>query len=170
MTIQGSILTAMMCFLLLLQCGRGEAMEHRSKEEALQDQQLRSLLKAQSSSEVSRVIEVAGRLKELRLECDVQLKGTRLPIACLETLQLEMSSGLIASTNAEKQSKWLNQLCSKRAKASKDRRELSRVEASKAASSECRTAASDRSKDLDYAAESESPSELFTGRLDSARQ
>ena len=129
---------------------------------------LRKVLRATSSHEMERILQdyrdTTTRLEvesEWRAVCLSQLRGSRIPITCARTIQLETRDQFHA-----REASWLAKICIDRASKSRDRRELDEALRAPALPADCKKAVADRIADLEYAAEKEAPAELFTWLLD----
>jgi hypothetical protein len=121
----------------------------------------RSLLKARSSAELRREVTNQKRLQRQQLVCEAQLKLGKIPSACFQVLKFESESDVIPASHLP----WLEELCEKRVKLSKDWRELDDALLHGELPQICQRAARLRLDDLKYAAQTENPAELFKRRF-----
>lgn len=139
--------------------------ELQSPEQNLGDLELRALLRATSPQEMRKVSERSERIKTGRIECEIQLRGKRVPSKCFEVMQDEKEAGLIATVSIDDQEEWLSALCKKRAQSSDDLRELTKLAKSDVLPKACLEQVSARALDLKYASEAEDPAALFADRF-----
>jgi hypothetical protein len=127
----------------------------------------RTLLKARSSAELVRAMTSQRRMQRQRLVCDNQLKIGKIPTACFQVLKLESEQGAEFDLDSLPVSHlhWLEELCEKRVKSTKDWRELDEALARGDLPPICQRAARLRLEDLKYAAQTENPAELFKRRF-----
>ena len=153
-------------FVLFSATYASAVVEHSLNESArLTDMRLRAVLEAKSPKELKEVNERSERIKIGRIECEIQLKGRRVPSKCFEVLKDESEAGLIAASLKRNQEEWLAKLCKKRAQNSNDLHELNRLSGLSFIPAACHDQVVARALDLKYASESEDPSALFSDRF-----
>lgn len=127
---------------------------------AVNQEDLRSLIRAQSSDEVFRIRSASQESMRLEMVCKEQLKGRVVPSACFSFIR---SKNQITSEKDH----WLSDLCEKRAGEEVDIRHLEKTLNSPDLPLSCRQKAERRLGDLIYAAEVEKPVQIFEMRYGS---
>ena len=166
-TVYSLIISSMACSFLCMLARPAHASTALLDDSArLADMRLRAVLQSTSQREINTAVVETERIKIGRIECDIQLKGRRVPSKCFEVLKDETEAGLIAAASKKSHEEWLTQLCKKRAQNSNDLRELNLLADSKIIPQVCHEQVLARALDLKYASESEDPSGLFISRFE----
>jgi hypothetical protein len=151
-------------FVLLIAANAFAFEPNSALSSKLLDKELRAVIEARSTQDLEGAISNHGEIRTLRNECEVQLDRQRLPTFCFRVLTKEVKERFIDEKKFKDQQAWLDQLCVRRLKTARNRREIQKLLEESSVPRLCRSAAEERAADLKYTQESESPSRLFNER------